>query len=188
MAIYDHLNLQDIADRFGITRERVRQILIQEGAPYSVILQRRRNRELAYQHLSRAWKERFRTTLPDGRQTPEYRVFANMHRRCFDPNHPNFPNYGGRGITVCEKWTGPCGYESFLLDMGHRPEGLTKNGRAIYSLHRIDNDGNYEPANCKWATHAEQARNRRKPRLKEKADGAILDSASCEVETQVSVN
>lgn len=75
-----------------------------------------------------------------------------MLQRCTNPNDPAYRHYGGRGITVCERWQS---FENFLADMGERPEGLT--------LDRTDNEGNYEPGNCKWATRAQQSANRRSP-------------------------
>lgn len=73
-----------------------------------------------------------------------------MRARCFNPRHSDYKYYGGRGIKVCERWAS---FVNFLADMGEVPTGL--------SIHRIDNDGNYEPTNCKWATAKEQASNKR---------------------------
>lgn len=91
------------------------------------------------------------------KNTPEYRAWQHAKSRCFNPNVDNFQNYGGRGISMCERWLNS--FENFLSDMGEKPEPKHK-----YSIDREDNDGGYEPSNCKWKTLSEQAKNRRKKR------------------------
>jgi hypothetical protein len=85
--------------------------------------------------------------------SPEWRSWKSMLDRCSLPSMPNYPLYGGRGITVCEQWRGKDGFSQFYSDLGKRPKGC--------SLDRIDSDGNYEPGNVRWATAKEQSNNRR---------------------------
>lgn len=77
-----------------------------------------------------------------------------MKERCLYPKHKDWPIYGGRGITVCDRWLGENGFANFLADMGPRPVGTT--------LDRIKSDGNYEAGNCRWATGHEQRINQRR--------------------------
>lgn len=79
-----------------------------------------------------------------------YSSWCRMKRRCLNPKNPRFKDYGGRGIKVCKEWLR---FKGFFESMGIRPEGK--------SIDRIDNDGNYEPGNCKWSTSLEQSSNRR---------------------------
>lgn len=85
-----------------------------------------------------------------GQITPTYHSWAGMIARCRDKKHRSFKNYGGRGITVCDRWGN---FQAFLEDMGEKPSGM--------SIDRINGSGNYEPGNCRWATANQQARNKR---------------------------
>lgn len=87
-----------------------------------------------------------------GSNSPEYHIWAGMRQRCGDPGNPGFADYGGRGITVCERWQS---FENFIADMGARPSPK-------HSIDRVNNDAGYSPENCRWATKSEQMRNTRR--------------------------
>lgn len=89
-------------------------------------------------------------------KSPEYTAWLNLKRRCTDPNHPSWKDYGGRGITVCDAWL--ASFAAFLGDVGQRPSPL-------HTIDRLDNDKGYEPGNCAWRTRREQQRNRRAVKL-----------------------
>lgn len=90
-----------------------------------------------------------------GGRHPVYRVWQGIKERCLKPKHKSYPDYGGRGIKICDRWMD---FVNFIADMGDRPS-------SNHSIERRDNDGNYEPNNCYWATKAEQARNSRNNRI-----------------------
>lgn len=106
-------------------------------------------------------RARFETHGKTG--TATFRVWTAMLSRCSNPNNDSYPRYGARGIKVCERWAS---FENFLEDMGKRPEGL--------SIERENNDGNYEPGNCKWATATEQSNNRGSFNVRIEHEGKLL--------------
>lgn len=101
--------------------------------------------------------ERIAAHYPGDTKKPEYRVYRQMLDRCYLTTAPNFQWYGGKGVTVCYRWRNGTneltGFQAFMADMGPRPEGLT--------IERDNPFGDYEPDNCRWATWAEQGKNRR---------------------------
>lgn len=99
-----------------------------------------------------------------GKFSPTYQTWTCMIQRCTNPKRQSWKDYGARGIKVCERWMV---FENFLADMGERPPGLT--------LDRRDNNGNYEPSNCRWATAAEQQANRRDYRVTPNYRERIVD-------------
>jgi hypothetical protein len=88
------------------------------------------------------------------RTAPEYRVWSGMKRRCYRPSEPSYTNYGGRGIRISDEWLGEHGFENFIAHVGPQPT-------SAHEIDRINNDGNYEPGNVRWATRVQQSRNRR---------------------------
>jgi hypothetical protein len=103
---------------------------------------------------------------PIRKASPTYRSWNRMRARCLKPTATQWKHYGGRGITVCKRWES---FENFLADMGERPS-------LKHSIDRIDNSGNYEPGNCRWATMQEQCNNRRSSRMIE-YDGVTMSLA-----------
>ena len=97
-----------------------------------------------------------------------YNTWYKMKERCLDKTHKSYPNYGGRGITICKRWRNS--FHAFVEDMGDRPDGM--------SVDRIDNQGNYEPDNCRWATREQQSRNRRVYKTSKTGYSGIRKTAS----------
>lgn len=90
--------------------------------------------------------------MPFKNPHPLYSVWQGIKRRCLNPNSRQWADYGGRGITICDRWKSS--FDVFVEDMGPRPEG--------FLIDRIDNDGSYAPENCRWVSHKESQRNQRR--------------------------
>lgn len=105
---------------------------------------------------------------------PLLRTWSGMKQRCANPNRRNYQNYGGRGITVCDRWLGEDGFSNFEADMGDRPSSQ-------HSIDRIDVDGNYEPSNCRWATSKEQKVNQRPKMFVAEAIAIINELSGSEI-------
>jgi hypothetical protein len=106
-------------------------------------------------------------TKHGGTKTRLYRIWEGMHTRCNNPNRKRYPAYGGRGITVCQEWRDFATFRDWALTNGYQDD---------LTIDRKDNDGNYEPGNCRWATQVEQQNNRRNNRkgMREKCLGMTI--------------
>lgn len=143
----DHLWLCD-CDCGNIAVGRAKNLQRKGKQTHCGCVVREKNRRLNTKHGQGSPKSR----------TTEYKTWLSMRERCLNSKHHGFASYGGRGITICRRWDegegGRSGFECFFSDMGEKPS-------PSHSIDRIDNDGNYEPTNCRWATSSQQISNRR---------------------------
>jgi hypothetical protein len=141
-----------LREQYEVLGQSSRQIAAGLGARHPSVLQalKRHGIKRRASGKNRSGKRLTHGHARKGGQSPTYRTWRAMLQRCDYPSMNNWDWYGGRGITVCDRWRS---FENFLADMGERPDGLT--------LDRKNPNGNYEPANCHWATWAEQMANRR---------------------------
>lgn len=132
---------RSIAKDLGVSSHQVRQLLRACG----VVIRSKGEQQAKVSH------RRTHGHAAGGR-SPEYSSWLAMIARCTRPSHERYDRYGGRGIGICDQWLGS--FEAFLADMGQKPS-------KAHELDRVNNDGNYEPGNCRWAVRKQQARNRR---------------------------
>lgn len=136
-------------------------------------------RACSYQSKSRRKALREAKSVHGCSNTITQRSWTEMKRRCLSPHRRGYKNYGGRGIKVCDRWLrgdgAKTGFHCFLEDMGERPS-------LQHQLDRIDNNGNYEPANCRWATRQEQMMNRQRT-IKVELNGEQLSIAEAAEKT-----
>ena len=109
----------------------------------------------------------------------EAHIFYGMKWRCYNPNTANFSDYGGRGITICDRWLNDI--ETFFADMGKRPS-------PDHSIDRIDNDKGYSAENCRWTTHAEQMRNRRMFKINTSGHTGVSQRRNGKWQVSITVN
>lgn len=115
--------------------------------------------------------------MPFKNRHPLYYVWTSMIQRCHTPTHPAYRWYGARGIRVCERWRES--FDSFAQDMKERPPGM--------SIDRIDVNGDYEPKNCRWATEAEQQRNRWTNKLNAEQAKQVAELARARIKSQCDI-